>query len=166
MSSWPDITHNQAKALASLLHALRGDWDEPGIMAALGNARHQASAPDLMVAAIRAAASAHNRTPAVIGMQGEHWRSGTVARRAAEPDVRCTICNQGQERCQQLAALPDDGHAFTPPGPGRGDDVDPTTGEIRTPTDPASLVADLRRTLAALKADETTTTDEELDHAS
>lgn len=165
MSSWPDINHDQAKALARLLNAMRTDWDEAGIMAALGNARHQASAPDLMVAAIRAAASAHNRTPAVIAMQGEHWRSGTVARRAAEPDVRCSICNQGQERCEQLAALPDDGHEFTPAGPRRGEAVDQTTGEVRTPVDPTPLVADLRRTLASLKGSETTTTDEELHHA-
>ena len=69
-----EMTYKQGKALAAFLRELRGDWDKPGIEHALGVARGKGTAPVVAVAAIRAAAQASNRTPAVIGMDGAHWR--------------------------------------------------------------------------------------------
>ncbi|MBM7510034.1 hypothetical protein JOE61_003848 [Nocardioides salarius] len=164
MSSWPHITHRQATALAAFLHELRGDWDTAGIVAQIGYARDLAPGPDVAIAAIRAAMSATNRTPGVIPLQGEHWRtaSSVVTRRPLEAHERCAICNQGQARCEQLAALPDDGHAFTPAGP-RSAAVDETTGEVLHTRDPGEVLAQVRAELAARKP--ATTTEKELHHA-
>lgn len=74
MMTFHEMTYKQGQALTAFLHELRGDWDKPGIEHALSVARGKGTAPDVAVAAIRAAAQAGNRTPAVIGMDGPHWR--------------------------------------------------------------------------------------------
>jgi hypothetical protein len=101
MTSNP-LTHRQAKALAALVHELRGDWDTPGILDALGRARDIAPGPDLAIAAIKAAGSAHNRTPAVIALEGPHWRgSDTPPRREApSKDDTCSVCYQHKDVCR------------------------------------------------------------------
>lgn len=73
MTSFP-ISHDQAKHLAAFLNSIRGDWDKPGILDALAKARDRADVHDLAIAAIRASLNAKARTPAVIGMDGAHWR--------------------------------------------------------------------------------------------
>lgn len=92
MTTYGELSHTQAKALAAFVNALRPDWDKPGIEDALGRARRRADAPTLAIAAIRAATSAKNRTPAVIGMDGEHWRTPVPARvphYAPKPSEEC-----------------------------------------------------------------------------
>lgn len=72
-----EITQDQAQALAGFLATLRpadAPWDTPGIVAALGRARARSDAAGLAIAAIRAAAEPTNRTPAIIGFDGNHWR--------------------------------------------------------------------------------------------
>jgi hypothetical protein len=71
------ITDTQARALAALVHALRPDWDVPGIRKALWDARRKGSAVELTHAAVEAAVNPDARTPAVIALDGAHW---TVAR--------------------------------------------------------------------------------------
>lgn len=147
--TYPKLTHPQAKELARFIHQLRPDWDRPGIEHYLGKARDMAPGPDLAVAAIKAATSAHNRTPAVIPMQGDHWRTSSVEtapRRVVAPGEYCTTCGQAPDRCRQLAALPDDGHAYTPVS----SRVDQTTGEITTP-DAASYANRAREVLTTTK---------------
>ncbi len=70
----PPINHDQATKLAALIHALRPDWDKPGILDALAKARNRGNASDVCIAAIRCATGGHARTPAVIALDGAHWR--------------------------------------------------------------------------------------------
>lgn len=69
------MTKDQAQALTALVNALRPDWDAQGVYAALAKARTMGTAPELAVAAIRAAATPTNKTPAVIAMRGPHWQA-------------------------------------------------------------------------------------------
>jgi len=86
------ITDDQARALAylvSLLRAGRNGWDQAGVRAAIHKARMNADAHDLCVAAIRAAQNPTNRTPAVIAMDGPHWRTGGGELTRDLPAPRC-----------------------------------------------------------------------------
>jgi hypothetical protein len=67
------LSHEQAKALAGFINTLRPDWDKPGIIHALGEARFRGDSAGVAIAAIRAATTAAVRTPAVIAMDGKHW---------------------------------------------------------------------------------------------
>lgn len=69
------ITQPEATALAHFIHAIRNDWDAAGIIGQLGAARTRAPKADLAIAAIRAASNRTNRTPAIIGYDGAHWRT-------------------------------------------------------------------------------------------
>lgn len=90
------ITHDQAKRLAELIHWLRGDWDVKGILAALYDAAGKGGNFDLAQAAIRAASDPGNRTPAVIALEGPHWRLDQVMpnqKSTGPPPVRvCHTC--------------------------------------------------------------------------
>lgn len=150
--SWPAINHQQGRTLAKYIHELRPDWDVPGIEYALGQARSMASGPDLAIAAIKAATSAHNRTPAIIGLDGPHWRTNgpEVERRHVVPrGERCSICANPETRCRQLAALADDGHPFTPDIAPRGQQLDLSSGELM-PVDPSAALTRARAAVAGL----------------
>lgn len=104
-----EMNQHEAAALAGFLEKLRkrvpGDpWHKPGIENALGNARHRAQAPDLAMAAIAACIEPTNRTPAVIGMDGAHWREASKPPRPAkvEPNERCSVCSEHQAKCRQI----------------------------------------------------------------
>lgn len=111
-----EMTKDEAAALARFIELLRrrlpGDtWHKPGIENALGIARKRADAPDLAHAAIAAAIRPENRTPAVIGMDGPHWREATKPPRPEHVDDgrRCSVCSEPRERCESLWA---DDHPF------------------------------------------------------
>ena len=70
------ITRPQADALAALVHTLRIEWDIPGVIKALRDARDRGSAFDVAIAALHCASDLTNRTPAVIAMAGAHWTKG------------------------------------------------------------------------------------------
>lgn len=147
MSSWPNLTYRQTVALAKFIHELRGDWDEPGLVDQISKAAIMASAPAVAIAAIKAAASAKNRTPAVIPLDGEHWRvtaaDAKPVRRHYERHELCQVCNNPEPRCRQLSALPNDGHPFTPDVRLEHHDVglvNPATGEVRPPAPTDQLV--------------------------
>lgn len=148
MMGAPQINHGQAKALAKLIHELRPDWDETGVLYYLGKTRERpVSADEVCHAAIRAAMSAHNRTPAVIALEGPHWLPAAAPdrpRRQASPDQLCRTCGSERSRCVELAAVADDGHEFDPltgPPP----NLDRRTGELVKP--PPEVLADLRELL-------------------
>lgn len=67
------VTGEWVTRLANLVHEIRTDWQEPGIRAALAKV---ADRPLLEVAAAALAATGRvdQRTPAVIALDGEHWR--------------------------------------------------------------------------------------------
>ena len=60
--------------LAELLNRMRPDWDLPGIKRTIWNARRQPDHNLFIIAAVRAASNHGNRTPAVIPLEGSHWR--------------------------------------------------------------------------------------------
>ena len=91
MSSNP-ITHDQATKLAAFISSLRPDWDTPGVLHAIGRARERGDGTAVAVAAIRAAASPSNRTPAVIALDGEHWREPAHVMATPTPPGRCVRC--------------------------------------------------------------------------
>ena len=106
------IDRDQAHALAALIATLRPDWQPPGILKALSDARARGTAWDLAHAALYAAQDPAIRTPAVIALPGDHWRcrslgDGTPIRypRCPEPghtsyrDDNCGAC-----RAEQLEA--------------------------------------------------------------
>lgn len=86
------ITKDQAQALAALVATLRPDWDAQGVMAALSKARDRGNAYELAHAAIAAAATPTNRTPAVIGMAGAHWEPPAPAAPSQVPPAGMPRC--------------------------------------------------------------------------
>lgn len=123
LDGWGQMTPRQGRAFARFLSELRPDWDLGGIDHQLGLARGLGTSPQLAIAAILAACTASNRTPAAIGHQGgRHWQqvaafmdtsTGTAAQRRREP--RCMDCNRTRDECTRIAALADsDGHTFRP----------------------------------------------------
>ena len=81
--------------LASLVHTIRPDWDEPGIRSALAKV---AGRPllDVTHAAIAATRRIDQRTPAIIATDGKHWPGADEAQRThAEPGI-VTYCEHGR----------------------------------------------------------------------
>ncbi|MCD4535667.1 hypothetical protein LRP67_16360 [Nocardioides sp. cx-169] len=109
------ITHKQAIALARFIAELRPDWDAPGVEAALGRARTLAPAHDVAIAAIKAASIQHNQTPAIIALEGPHWRGSEHTPRHEEPErhERCSVCQKRQAACESQRLAGDD-HSFRP----------------------------------------------------
>jgi hypothetical protein len=71
------LTRDAAGHLAEAIARLRPDWQAPGILAALEKAVQRPDRPDAwqtIIATARAAAEPTNRTPAVIALDGQHWR--------------------------------------------------------------------------------------------
>lgn len=103
-----EMTLDETAALARYIHLVRKrlghqhTWDKPGIEDALTKARGIAPSPDLAIAAIRAAKVPGNRTPAVIGLQGPHWRTTETAPHRPPVPVthRCSVCDNTQEVCE------------------------------------------------------------------
>ncbi len=85
------ITDDQARALAQLVALLSGDkrWDAAGVRSAISKARHKAPAAELAIAAIRCAINPDAKTPAVIGMDGPHWSTGSSVTATDHRYARC-----------------------------------------------------------------------------
>ena len=103
-----EISQAQAQALAGFLAALRPGWDAPGIVAALCKARHRADVAEVAIAAIRAAVDPSNRTPAVIALDGAHWREpqpATVRHEPLQPPRPAEQCPQHPGRHRDSCGL-------------------------------------------------------------
>jgi hypothetical protein len=123
------MTHRQGQALARFIATLRPDWDTPGIEDALGRARELAPCGDLAIAAIKAAGNPAARTPAIIGMEGPHWRGAEhKPQRRFEASRVCAICSQSPEEC---ARRWHDDHEFLAVDRARGKTSVPPPEEIR-----------------------------------
>lgn len=95
MNEWK-FSPDHSKALAALIQSLRPDWDLPGINDALYRAKDRGDAIEVCVGALRGSVPT-NRTPAVIPLDGNHWRdtvAAHVAKRvtAADKAVHCERC--------------------------------------------------------------------------
>ena len=102
-----EMTQKEAHTLAAFVALIRSrcggpEWHKAGIEDALGRARKVAPAPDLAIAAIRAAREPLNRTPAVIGLEGPHWQgSQTPPRRPYDANKTCGTCGFSQPECRR-----------------------------------------------------------------
>jgi len=110
--------------MVRLLHALRPDWDEPGIAVALARAVDKGNLADAAAAAIRLAADTSIRTPAVIPMPGRHWAATTApeSNYRHPPNLAETLatgCRQHLEPnpCRSCAAERKSAGAPLPPMP-------------------------------------------------
>jgi hypothetical protein len=112
----------EARALANFLSRIRNrsggiPWDAHGIEYALAEARDMADPYDLAVAAIRATQEPINKTPAVIGMRGPHWREATgPVRMPPEPTaLLCSVCGKSEQTCRSayVPSMPD-AHRYQP----------------------------------------------------
>lgn len=75
MNEDQEIQDQTLRAVAFILNKIRPGWDQPGTVVKLAEAvakGHDLSA--LTIAAVRAANDPANRTPAVIPLDGAHWR--------------------------------------------------------------------------------------------
>jgi hypothetical protein len=90
-----EITNDQATLLAAFVAAIRDDWDTPGLMKAFETARLRVGVTpaDLAVAAIHASANPKNRTPAVIPLDGDHWREHNRPLDTPTPAGKCEVCH-------------------------------------------------------------------------
>jgi hypothetical protein len=72
------LTREQAHKLAEFISTIRPDWGTPGVVKALSDARTRGDVAQVAQAAVRAAATPTNRTPAIIALPGPHWQSTTA----------------------------------------------------------------------------------------
>lgn len=94
------MTQEQAKMTAALIHSIRPDWDERGIVAALAKALHRADAGLLAIAAMHAALTPTNQTPAVIAMDGPHWQKAEGTAPAPKRVVAPPASNDTSPECE------------------------------------------------------------------
>jgi len=88
-------SQDDVRVIADWVHQIRPTWDQHGILAALAK-RRGAQPARLALAALAAAANLDNRTPAIIALDGSHWRIGKTVetegeRHPSNADVR-TLC--------------------------------------------------------------------------
>ena len=122
MTSW-NATPGECRALAKVVQLIRNrsggaEWHLPGIEDALNKAREVAPFPDLCLAAVTAAREPSNRTPAVIALDGPHWRQGEVAPRFAPPDpwTLCNECGLTESECHRKQLGSPDKHRYVSRG--------------------------------------------------
>ena len=91
--------------LASLVHTIRPDWQEPGIRSALAKVADRPLL-DVALAALAACRRIDQRTPAVIACDGDHWPKGQQAQRTyTEPGI-VTYCPHGEPGMRCLECHP------------------------------------------------------------
>lgn len=97
------LSTRQQLLLSKFLNSLNEEWDVAGIEHFLGQAREMAPGPELAQAAIRAAVTVGNRTPAVIAMSGPHWRPQSAPSLHIPADAeRCSTCYEPKDRCRLI----------------------------------------------------------------
>lgn len=77
----------QDQHLAWLIHEIRGDWDIPGIRAALHDLHDRPLAPVIQAAAIAAHTRPDQRSPWIIAQPGPHWRDMPAFEPTPQPPV-------------------------------------------------------------------------------
>ena len=83
------------RALAFVVHAIRPDWDEPGILAAIRKAPAKPLATVAAAAIACASLRTDQRTPACIALDGDHWQAKGVA--APVPPYHEPRCTQHRQ---------------------------------------------------------------------
>ena len=88
------VPHEWVARLASLVHAIRHDWDEAGIRAALQKVIDRPLV-DVTAAALAACRRSDQRTPAIIALDGAHWTAPGAPPRTTG-GVIVTYCEHGE----------------------------------------------------------------------
>ena len=83
-----------AGRLASLVHAIRPDWDEAGIRSVLSRCADRPLAAVTLAAVTAAVTRGDQRSPAIIAMTGSHWDTPAWTP-ATEPGI-VTYCEHGE----------------------------------------------------------------------
>ena len=93
--------------LASLVHAIRHDWDEPGVASALRKVADRPLATVARAAVACAIERTDQRTPAVIALDGHHW-ADSPAKAPTRIDASPLLCEHGNRpaRCEACATAP------------------------------------------------------------
>ena len=111
----PVVTREWVARLASLVHELRPDWQEPGIRSALTRVADRPLI-DVAAAAIAASRRTDQRTPAIIAADGSHWAKADTQRTYTEPGV-VTYCEHGEPGMRCTECYPRKPHTGTGPTP-------------------------------------------------
>ena len=91
--------------LASLVHELRPDWDEPGVRSVLSKVADRPLI-DVASAAVAACRRIDQRTPSVIAASGSHWPDASNSQRTyTEPGI-VTYCEHGEPGMRCLECYP------------------------------------------------------------
>lgn len=98
------VTGEWVARLASLVHEIRPDWQEPGIRSALAKVVDRPLL-DVTVAAVAACRRIDQRTPAVIACDGDHWPKAQAQRTYTEPGI-VTYCPHGEPGTRCLICHP------------------------------------------------------------
>ena len=98
------VTGEWVARLASLVHELRPDWQEPGIRAALAKVADRPLI-DVAAAALAACRRTDQRTPAIIAADGSHWPKADTQRTYTEAGV-VTYCSHGEPGTRCLICHP------------------------------------------------------------
>lgn len=86
------ITKTEAEALAAYICRVRGDWDHPGVVAAIRKAAHCGTPLEIGVALCTIAKDRSLRTPALLAEKGRHWtQEGAPVGPNASNDTPCGI---------------------------------------------------------------------------
>lgn len=110
------MSHRSRKALALLVHTVREDWGQEGILDAIGRlleAEPKLTPDEVARLSLRAAQDARNRTPTVIAMPGPHRdvvREPLATRQPYVATRTCDVCGKDEAWCRRVT--PPHDHVF------------------------------------------------------
>lgn len=120
------ISREQGQAIATLMSALRPEWDQPGCLAAVGQLISRDPA-NVAMAAVRLCATPEARTPgALTNPHGGHWTERVTVSPVRYPPKRGEDCRkhpgEWPDTCRGCAAddLTGDDSTFNPRREGAG----------------------------------------------
>ena len=111
-----DEHERDLRAIAHLVARIRPEWHQPGVMAVLRDCPDDKLADTAIAALVCARDRTDQATPAVIALDGAHWRTGTragdepEAKPALTPSTRCGTCYRSRDGHDHAEALVDPEH--------------------------------------------------------
>ena len=108
-----DEHERDLRAIAHLVARIRPEWHQTGVMAVLRDCPDDKLADTAIAALICARDRNDQMTPAVIALDGAHWRIGTRAgdepdtKPALTPSTRCGMCYRSRDGHDHAEALVD-----------------------------------------------------------
>lgn len=109
-----NASDRELEAIAFLVEQTRPGWAASLVLSVLQGHRDQVNAPDLAIAALRAAQTPDFRTPKTIGWRGPHWQGLASAPEEVRRLARCGVCGKTEDKCETQRLGLDDDHDFEP----------------------------------------------------